>query len=354
MAVTLTDLATLGALPFDEVIDVRAPAEYAEDHIPGAISLPVLSDLERAQVGTIYTQSSRFEARKVGAALVARNAARHLEGALRDRPGGWRPLVYCWRGGQRSGSFASILAQIGWRVDTIDGGYRSYRRLVVRAMHETPLPHRLVLLDGDTGTAKTALLHRLAARGHQVLDLEGLAAHRGSIFGAVARPQPAQKAFEGALAVRLAAMDPARPVLAEAESSRIGALQIPPSLWAAMGAAPRLRVAAPVAARARYLVRAYAELTADAGRIAPLLDGLRRLQGHARVDRWQQLAAGGAFEALADELIREHYDRRYRRHRSRRGAPADPEIALDSLDEPALDAAAARLEAALEQLAPPA
>ena len=119
---------------------------------------------------------------------------------MADKPGGWQPLVYCWRGGQRSGSFASILSQIGWRAQTIEGGYRSYRRLVVQAMHEEALPHRLILLDGNTGTAKTELLALLAARGAQVVDLEHLAAHRGSLFGGVEQPQPSQKAFEGALA----------------------------------------------------------------------------------------------------------------------------------------------------------
>ncbi|MBC7477653.1 MAG: tRNA 2-selenouridine(34) synthase MnmH, partial [Pseudorhodobacter sp.] len=116
MAVTLTHLTDIFALGFDDIIDVRAPAEFAEDHIPGAISLPVLDDAERAEVGTIYKQVSPFTARKVGAALVAKNASAHLQGPLASKTGAWKPLVYCWRGGQRSGSFASILGQIGWRV----------------------------------------------------------------------------------------------------------------------------------------------------------------------------------------------------------------------------------------------
>ncbi len=209
MALTFPSLAALRDHGFDALIDVRSPAEFAEDHVPGAISLPVLSNEERARVGTIYTQEAPFTARKIGAALVARNAAAHIEGPLADKDGGWRPLVYCWRGGQRSGSFASILQQIGWRAEVIEGGYRSYRRLVVAAMHDTVLPHRLVLIDGNTGTAKTEILHRLARRGVQVVDLEGLAAHRGSVFGPVAKPQPSQKAFEGALAAAFDGLDPA-------------------------------------------------------------------------------------------------------------------------------------------------
>ena len=186
MTLTLSSLAEIPALPFDEIIDVRAPLEFAEDHIPGAVNLPVLDDAERARVGTIYVQDSRFRARKIGAALVAQNAARHLQTHLADHPGSWRPLVYCWRGGQRSGSFASILEQIGWRVAVLEGGYQAYRRQVVAALYDTPIAHPFILLDGDTGTAKTALLQRLRSRGVQILDLEALAGHRGSLFGQTA------------------------------------------------------------------------------------------------------------------------------------------------------------------------
>src|SRR5579872_889772 len=175
------DPETLGA--FDAIIDVRSPAEFAEDHVPGAISLPVLDDAERAEVGTIYVQDSRFRARRVGAALVARNVARHLETALADKDGAFRPLVYCWRGGQRSGAMATILSQVGWRTAVLAGGYRTYRRHVKARLYDETPPLKLVLLEGRTGTGKTAVLSRLAARGVQTLDLEGLAEHRGSVFG---------------------------------------------------------------------------------------------------------------------------------------------------------------------------
>jgi len=252
MAQAFTTFRGLMDHGFDTVIDVRSPAEFAEDHVPGAINLPVLSNEERAKVGTIYVQQSRFLARKIGAALVFRNSAHHVETQLMDKEGGWRPLVYCWRGGQRSGSFAWMLGQIGWRSDVIEGGYRSYRRLVKQALYDDPLPHRLVALDGYTGTAKTALLQVLAGRGVQVLDLEGLAEHRGSLLGGMVEPQPGQKAFETRLASALLQLDPAQPVLVEAESSKIGARVIPPSLWAAMKIAPRIEVTASVAARTAY------------------------------------------------------------------------------------------------------
>jgi tRNA 2-selenouridine synthase len=320
MAITLTSLADLATYRFDDIIDVRAPAEYAEDHLPGAISLPVLDDEERARVGTIYKQVSPFSARKIGAALVAKNASLHLQGPLADKPGGWRPLVYCWRGGQRSGSFATILGQIGWRVETLVGGYKTWRGLVVREVYDTPVRAPVVVLDGNTGSAKTEVLNLLPQFGVQVIDLEGLARHRGSLFGAVG-PQPSQKAFEGALAFALAGLDPSRPVVVEAESSKIGNCRLPPELWKAMVAAPRVAIAAPRAARAEYLARAYADLTADPGRLANTVSLLRSMHAGEVIGEWLDLAASGQFTALADSLMDRHYDPRYEKHRARMEVP---------------------------------
>ncbi len=314
--------ATLAALldhGHDDVIDVRSPAEFALDHIPGAINLPALSDAERAQVGTIYKQVAPFEARKIGAALVARNVARHLETVLRDRGGDWQPLVYCWRGGQRSGSVATILSAVGWRAQTLAGGYQSYRRLVQSALYDVPLAHRLILLDGYTGTAKTDILHRLGALGLQVLDLEEMAQHRGSILGGRGHAQPSQKAFETALACRLAQFTPARPVLVEAESSKIGARIIPPMLWEAMKAAPRITISAPPAARARYLRDAYRETIAARDDLAARLNALRAHRDGRLVAHWLDLLAAGDDLALAEALIRDHYDPSYAKSRANHG-----------------------------------
>jgi tRNA 2-selenouridine synthase len=347
MKFVLPPLKELPRLPFDTIIDTRSPAEFAEDHVPGAINLPVLSDEERARVGTIYTQESPFRARKIGGALVARNIARHLEGALAEKDGGWRPLIYCWRGGQRSGAFGLWLREVGWRVRTLDGGYQSYRRAVVGQLYERPLPHRIVLLDGNTGTAKTDLLHRVAARGGQVLDLEGMANHRGSVLGLRPGGQPAQKGFETRVSAALAALDPARPVLVEAESSKVGERQVPPSLWTAMRAAPRLQLRADADERARYLSRAYADLFADLPLFKQQLSLLTRIQGKERVAEWHALADAGAFETLVRDLIERHYDRRYAKHREDKPAPL-AEIPL-TLDEAGLEAAA---DALLPHIAP--
>ena len=341
MAFDLKDLNSLQDLPFDTVIDVRAPAEFAEDHVPGAISMPVLSDEERARVGTIYVQDSAFKARKIGAALVARNAADHIEQKLIEKDGGWQPLVYCWRGGQRSGSFASILEQIGWRVQTLSGGYQSYRRLVVTALYDTAFTAPVVLLDGNTGTAKTDILTRLPALGVQVIDLEGLANHRGSALGGQGE-QPSQKAFESRLAAEVSALDPTRPVVIEAESSRVGRVNLPPEIWKAMQSAPRIEISAPFGARVEYLVQAYADVIADRAALRQRIERLLPLQGRARVGDWLEMVEAGRFDELAGELIEHHYDPRYRKARDRH-AHDTVRIEASSLESAAIDALATQV-----------
>lgn len=343
---TLTDLI---AHDFDTVIDVRAPSEFDEDHIPGAINLPVLTDKERSRVGTIYVQESPFLARKIGAALVAKNAASHIEGPLADKDGGWRPLVYCWRGGQRSGSFAAILGQIGWRVQVIDGGYRAWRRLVKSTLYDGPITQRLVLLDGNTGTAKTDLLGRLEARGVQVINLEGLAAHRGSALGAQGE-QPSQKAFETGVAARLASFDPTRPILVEAESSKIGRINLPPAFFHAMKNAPRIEVTASVPVRADFLVEAYSDMSGDPSQLEAGLNKLVRLQGRETVEQWKSMASAGALKDLAADLITRHYDPRYAKARDRVGADRIAVHHAETLDEAGREALADRVAETLSRL----
>ena len=340
----LTSLADLQDLTVDTIIDVRAPAEYDEDHLPGAINMPVLSDAQRAEVGTIYTQDSPFKARKIGGALVAQNTATHLQGPLANKDGGWQPLVYCWRGGQRSGAFATILDQVGWRVQLLKGGYQSYRREIVKTLYETPLPHRLMLIDGGTGTAKTALLHQLAAQGAQILDLEGIAAHRGSLFGTINTAQPAQKMFETRVAAELTVLDPDKITFVEAESSKIGDRIIPPSLWALMTDSPRLRITAPLRARSSFLCRAYANLTQDKTALSDLLDKLRPYHAGERIAEWHAQAQTGDWQTLAAGLIADHYDPRYAKSAALRNHAAHC-IELSDLDDSTLARTAESLHA---------
>lgn len=331
----LADLSILrdpSAHGIDALLDLRAPGEFAQDHLPGATNLPVLDDTERARVGEIYVQQSAFLARRIGAALVARNAARHLEGVLSDRPRRWRPLLYCWRGGQRSSSFAMILQQVGWPVRVLDGGYRAYRRIVAQMLYDRAFPAPVVVLDGDTGAGKTAVLNRLGGFGVQVLDLEDMARHRGSLFGRQEGGQPSQKRFESALALAMAGLDPLRPVVVEAESNRIGRILLPPALWQAMQTAPRLWIEAPLPARADRLVRTYGELLGDPAGLAARIETLRPWHSRAQIDTWLGLARSGALHALAMGLLSQHYDPRYRRSRAAAAGPRAGVLAAAALD----------------------
>ena len=348
----LTSLTGLAGAGFDAIIDARSPSEFAEDHLPGAINLPVLDDAQRAEVGTIYKQVSPFQARKIGGALAAANVAGHVAGPLAGHGGGWRPLVYCWRGGQRSGAFATILAQIGWRTSRLAGGWKSWRALVLDQVERRGPSAPVVVLDGNTGAAKTAILHRLAARGVQVIDLEGMANHRGSLFGAMPGGQPAQKLFETRLAMVLAALDPSRPVLIEAESSRIGNLALPRALWRAICDAPRLRLSVPVEARAAYTAQAYADAVAEPGRVEATVTRLSPLHPAERIEAWRAMAQRGEWASLAEGLMRHHYDPRYDKHRARHSDQEAAEIPLARLDVPGLDHAAAEIEAAVARLHP--
>lgn len=309
----------LGALAeHDERIDVRSPAEFAEDHIPGAVNLPVLDDAERAQVGTLYVQVSAFEARKLGAALAARNIARMVETYARDKPPHWRPLVYCWRGGQRSRAVAHVLGEIGWRAVQLDGGYRAWRRHVVAALAGPVAPLDFRVVCGLTGSGKSRLLAALAAEGAQVLDLEGIARHRGSLLGDLpGDPQPGQKWFESQLHVALAALDVRRPVYVESESRRIGTLQVPDPLLSAMRAARCVLVDTPLALRVALLMEEYAHFLEDSGALCDRLQRLVPLHGRTVVERWTQAAHAGEHETLVGELLTRHYDPLYARSMSR-------------------------------------
>lgn len=299
---------------FDTLIDARSPAEFALDHIPGALNLPVLDDEERRIVGTLYKQVGAFEARRVGGAMVAANLARHLQGPLADRPAGWRPLVYCWRGGLRSGSMTHWLRLVGWDAQQLSGGYKSWRRHVIDLLDALAPRLPLVVLCGATGTAKTRLLQALAAQGEQVLDLEGLARHKGSLLGALPGvEQPSQTAFETAVAAALEAVDLARPLYVEGEGKRIGRLTVPLTLVKRMRGSPCIEACAPVPARVDYLLRDYAYLGERPQWLAEQLDALKALHGNATVAQWQAMAQGRELRPLFEALATRHYDPAYAR-----------------------------------------
>ena len=304
---------------FDAVIDARSPAEFALDHLPGAINWPVLDDEQRRTVGTLYVQTSALEARKLGAMMAARNIADHLERWIADKPRDWQPLVYCWRGGQRSGSLAWFLDQIGFRTAKLAGGYKGFRAVVLQDLAAWPTRFEFRVLAGRTGSGKTRLLQALAAQGAQVLNLEGLACHRGSILGNLpGQPQPSQKQFDNQLWQTLGRLDAARPVFVESESKKIGRLQLPDALIRHMHAQGRvLRVAMPDAARVQLLLEDYGFFADDAEAFCRLLDGLVVLRGRETVLRWQTLARAGDWASAFGQLMHEHYDPLYQRSMDR-------------------------------------
>jgi tRNA 2-selenouridine synthase len=349
MLLTLTAAQALERLAeFDTVIDARSESEYAEDRLPGAVNWPSLNDEERRLVGTEYAQVSAFEAQKRGAALVARNIARHLEREVAAKPRHWKPLVYCWRGGKRSGSLASVLGQIGFRATLLEGGYREYRRAVLRALDELPMRYSYRVVCGTTGSGKSRLLQRLAAQGAQVLDLEALANHRGSVLGLVpGSPQPSQKQFDSRVWAALRDFDAARPVFIESESKKVGDLRVPPVLIERMRASPCIRLDLAVDARVALLHEDYDFFVADTESFCARLDALRTMRGHAVVEGWQAAARGGRTDAVVRDLLESHYDPIYLQSMQRNFAGiADPHLTLEwdgsaaSLDRAAHDAIA--------------
>jgi len=303
---------------FDTLIDARSPAEFALDHIPGAINCPVLDDEERRIVGTIYKQTGAFEARRVGGAMVAANLARHLREQFADRPAKWKPLVYCWRGGLRSGSMVTWLRLVGWDAQQLAGGYKSFRHHVL-AQIEAACPRLdLRVICGATGSAKTRVLQALAARGAQVLDLEHCASHKGSLLGALPGiAQPSQKQFETRIASCLDDLDLSRPLYIEGESARIGRLSVPIPMVSRMREAACIEVVADVPSRLDYLLRDYAYLGDDRDALAGQLAKLKELQGKAVVERWREWALAGELPQLFGELMTLHYDPHYERSQAR-------------------------------------
>jgi tRNA 2-selenouridine synthase len=300
-------IADLGR--FDTIVDARSPGEFAEDRLPNAVNWPSLDDAERTLVGTEYKQVSPFAARKRGAALVARNVAAHVERHVLDKPHGWTPLVYCWRGGKRSGALATVLDQIGFRVHLLEGGYRAFRRALVAALDELPARFEWRVVCGPTGSGKSRLLAALAAQGAQVLDLETLANHRGSVLGLVpGTRQPAQKAFDTLVWETLRRLDPARPVFVESESRKIGELRVPEALIERMRASPCLWLELPTERRVALLLDEYDFFVADVDAFCARLDALRALRGNAVVDAWQEGARHGRTSEVVRDLLETHYD----------------------------------------------
>ena len=346
------DTVTVAQLSeFDDIVDVRSPAEFALDHIPGAINCPVLDDDERARVGTLYVQVSPFEARTVGAALVARNIARHIEASFAGKPKNWRPLIYCWRGGQRSAAMSHVMRQIGWDVKRLAGGYKAYRLAVVGGIEAVTGKLTYRVICGLTGSGKTILLRHLERHGAQTLDLEQLAAHRGSLLGDLPdERQPSQKMFESRLWQKLESLDPRRPVFVESESRKVGNLRVPEPLIVRMWQSECVWLETALPVRVALLLRDYRHFTEDAQALGVRLDCLVALHGHEKINGWKDTVAGAQWPEFVTQILQEHYDPAYVKSIARNyprldgatylrltdGSDGDFERAARALLEPAL------------------
>ena len=313
---SLTTLSAVEALnrlnEFDAIIDARSPGEFALDHLPNAVNWPSLNDDERIAIGTMYKQVNAFEAKKRGAALVARNAAHHIETHLLDAPKAWRPLLYCWRGGNRSGAQATILSAIGFHVTLLEGGYKAFRAALLTHIPEQVARLKWRVIAGPTGVGKTHLLHALKAQGHQILDLEGLANHRSSVLGLLpGQTQPTQKHFEMKLWHALQQLDSDRVVYVESESKRVGNVTVPESLIKAMRASPCVDIRMSVEQRVSLLMRDYDHFVQDTEHFSERLQTLVALLGHATIDRWQSMIDANQVAGVVQELLNLHYDPKY-------------------------------------------
>ncbi|MDB5873890.1 MAG: hypothetical protein JWQ07_3332 [Ramlibacter sp.] len=297
---------------FGTVIDARSEDEYALDRLPGALNWPSLNNEERKLIGTLYVQVNPFEARKRGAALVAANIARHIEREVIDKPRDWQPLVYCWRGGKRSGAMALVLGEIGFKVSVIEGGYKAFRTAVLAALPQLAAKFDYRVVCGPTGSGKTRLLHALAEAGAQVLDLEALASHRSSVLGMVpGQPQPGQKRFDTLVWDQLRLFDAARPVFVESESRKVGNLAVPDALIERMRSSTCLRLELPDDERVALLMEDYDFFVKDQALFCDRLGALTELRGKAVVQGWQAQVAAGETEAVVRELLLKHYDPGY-------------------------------------------
>ena len=340
-------IASIQHLSFEEysdIIDVRSPSEFADDHVPGARNLYVLNDEERAKIGTIYKQESPFKAKKLGASLVSANIAHWTREYFIEQDKNYRPILYCWRGGQRSLSLATVLSRIGWSTTLVDGGYKHYRANV-RNILETLCPQlKLRIIAGLTGTAKTKILQMLEERGEQIIDLEGLANHRGSLLGLLpGQTQPSQKYFESLLAHHIQGFSTQRTVWIEAESNKIGQIHCPSPLWEQMKQAQAIEIQAPIEARVDYLLGEYRLFTQNTQELKRRLDLLTARHGKDTVDRWFTAIKQNQWKVFVSHLLEEHYDPAYQRSIKTNKRNIQHRISLSQLKTPVLEDAITRI-----------
>ena len=297
---------------YDTIIDVRSPSEFEIDHIVGAINCPILYDDERQKVGTIYKQISSFKAKIIGSSLSAKNIAFHIEKEFLEKKGSWKPLIYCWRGGQRSKAFSIVLSEVGWRTYQLSGGYKEYRNDIIKYLDNIGMKLKIILISGKTGSAKTKILHSIRDQGAQILDLEGLARHKGSLLGAIPNlKQPSQKFFESLLFYEINKLNLKKNIFIEAESSKVGNVHIPKSIWSNMILSKRIEVVADVNTRAKFLIDDYHYMCKNPILIKPIIKGLKSRLSNNLIDSWEKLIDEKKWFELTKSFLENHYDSSY-------------------------------------------
>jgi tRNA 2-selenouridine synthase len=330
------------------VIDARSEREYAEDHLPGATNLPVVGNEEYAEVGTTH-RTDKHRAYLIGVSYALKNMSRAIDDLVANYPKDARILVYCFRGGKRSKLWLDSLSTIGYRVDRLPGGWKAYRAWAREQLETLPRSFRYKVLCGPTGCGKTRLLTALESVGAQVLDLEGLACHNGSLIGdRPGVPQPTQKWFDSLLLDRLRTFDAARPVWVESESKKIGAIQVPDALLETLRAGEVFAVEAPMQERVKLWREDYGHFEADPDALIAKLRHLRPLIGGEEFAHWERLAEERRMPELFQRMMEAHYDPAYARSIGRNFPQyaRAPRLALASLDMNALVEVARELHAA--------
>jgi tRNA 2-selenouridine synthase len=338
-------LTTALARQYALVIDARSQREYTEDHVPSAVNLPVVDNEEYAEVGTTH-RTDKHRAYLIGVSYALKNISHAIDDLVAGHPKDARMLVYCFRGGKRSKLWYDALSTIGYRVDRLPGGWKAYRAWVRDQLIELPRKFRYNVLCGSTGCGKTRLLSALATVGAQVLDLEALARHRGSLLGDIPdMGQPTQKWFESQLIDALRRFDPEKSVWVESESKKIGEIQLPGALLEAMREARVFAVSAPMSERVQLWREDYAHFERDPNALIERLRHLRPLIGGEEFAHWESLAKERRMPELFQRLMEAHYDPAYR-HSIRKNYPLIEDAAkveLRRLDGDSLLEAARRL-----------
>lgn len=308
------------------LLDVRTPAEFAKGHIPGAVNLPLFSDAERVVIGTLYVQKGRQYAVDEGIRILGPRLWDYISEARSVASG--KPLcVYCWRGGTRSGFVSWLLDMGGMEVSRLKGGYKAFRRYGESLISDTSWP--FVVLGGATGCGKTPILHELRHLGEQVLDLEALAHHKGSAFGAIGQPpQPTTEQFINLLYHELTMLDPTRRIWVESESKLIGKVFIPDILWQTICRAPMMRLDIPLEVRAEHIVAEYG--TAPVSELMDSFERITKRLGSEQKQRAQEALLSGDLRT-AVSIALTYYDKAYNRSLSNDfGTPVHTlSIALD-------------------------